>query len=210
MFRGSVCNFNRLALAMRLRYSVGAMGAGISRRLFTVYDYHRMVDAGILSEDDRVELIRGEILTMSPIGPPHNGTVMRANNRIVPIVGSRAIVGVQGAIRLDDWDEPEPDLFLLRPRDDFYTSKHAGPSDIFLIIEVADSSLDYDRTVKTSLYAETGVPEYWISDIPNDCVWVYVDIQERHYQTIRQFKRGEFITPRLLPDCRIPVDILLP
>ncbi len=169
-----------------------------------------MVDAGILSEDDRVELIRGEILLMSPIGPPHHGTVIRANNRLVPIVGDRVLVAVQGAIRLDDWDEPQPDLFLLRPRDDFYTKSHPGPSDIFLIIEIADSSLDYDRTDKASLYAETGVHEYWVADITHDCVWAYSEIQERHYQTIRQFRRDESIVPQLLPDCSIPVDILLP
>ena len=169
-----------------------------------------MVDAGILFEDDRVELIRGEILLMSPIGPPHNGTVIRANNRLVPIVGNRALVGVQGAIRLDDWDEPQPDIFLLRPRDDFYTKAHPGPPDIFLIIEIADSSLDYDRTVKASLYGETGVPEYWVADITNDCVWTYSGIQERHYQVIRQCRRGDSIVPQLLPDCQIPVDILLP
>ena len=186
------------------------MAIEISKRLFTAYDYHRMADVGILSGDDRVELIRGEILTMSPIGPPHNGTVMRANNRIVPLVGSRAVVGVQGAIRLGEYDEPQPDIFLLRPRDDFYTTGHAGPLDIFLIIEIADSSLDYDRTVKASLYAETGVPEYWVADITNDCVWAYSNVQNKSYRTIRQFRRGDAIVPKLLPDCPVPVDILLP
>jgi len=186
------------------------MAGKISRRLFTVHDYHRMVAAGILSEDDRVELIRGEVLTMSPIGPPHNGAVLRASNGLFPIVGSRAIVGVQGAVCLDDWDEPQPDIFLLRPREDFYTTRHAGPSDILLIIEIADSSLDYDRTVKVSLYAETGVPEYWVADITNDRVWTYSETRDKAYHSVRQFHRGESIAPRLLPDCRVPVDILLP
>jgi Uma2 family endonuclease len=205
-----VCNFNRLALVMSLRYSGGAMGTEISRRLFTVHDYHRMVSAGILFEDDRVELIRGEILTMSPIGPPHNGAVLRASNGLFPIVGTRAIVGVQGSICLDDWDEPQPDIFLLRPRDDFYTTQHARPSDILLIIEIADSSLDYDRTVKVSLYAETGVPEYWVADIINDCVWAYSEARDKAYRSIREFHRGESIVPELLPDYRVPIDILLP
>jgi len=186
------------------------MAFEISRRLFNVHDYHRMVDAGILSQRERVELIHGEILTMSPIGPPHSGTVMRALNGLIPLVGNRALVGVQGPIALGDWDEPQPDIFLLRPRDDFYTKAHPRPSDLFLIIEIADSSLDYDRTVKVSLYAETGVPEYWVADITNDCVWAYSDIQERHYQTVRQFRRGESIVPQLLPGCSIRVDILLP
>ena len=186
------------------------MATEISKRLFTVYDYHRMADAGILSEDDRVELIRGEILRMSPIGPPHSGAVLRANRALGRIVGDRAIVGVQGAIRLDEYDEPQPDLYLLRPKEDFYASGHAGPSDIFLIIEVADSSLDYDRTVKAQLYAETGVPEYWISDVQNDCLIVYSDIQNKTYRTIQQFERGNTVAPHLLPECRIPVAALLP
>src|SRR3989475_11276825 len=141
------------------------MATEISKRLFTVHEYHRMVEAGILFEGDRVELIRGEILAMSPIGPRHSAAVLRANQALVRIVGDRAIVGVQGSVRLDDYDEPQPDLYLLRPKDDFYASGHAGPSDIFLIIEVADSSLEYDQTVKKDLYAETGVPEYWISNV---------------------------------------------
>src|SRR5436309_14799931 len=127
------------------------MATEISRRLFTVHDYHRMVDAGILLEDDRVELIHGEILAMTPIGPRHNAAILRANQSLVRIVGDRAIVGVQGSVRLDEYDEPQPDLYLLRPKDDFYASGHAGPADILLIIEVADSSLEYDQGIKMHL-----------------------------------------------------------
>ena len=186
------------------------MAIEISKRLFTVYDYHRMVDAGILHEDDRVELIHGEIVAMSPIGPRHSAAVLRATQTLVKLVGGRAIVGVQGSVRLDEYDEPQPDLYLLRPKDDFYASGHAGPSDIFLIIEVADSSLEYDQTIKMELYAETGVPEYWVADIQNDYVITYSDIHEKRYQTVRQFPRGNAIAPLLLPGCRIPVAALLP
>src|SRR5438034_10314056 len=128
------------------------MAIEISRRLFTVHDYHRMVDAGILSEDDRVELIHGEILAMSPIGPRHNAAILRANQSLVRIAGDRALVGVQGSIRLDEYDEPQADLYLLRPKDDFYASGHAGPADILLIIEVAASSLEYDLCITMYLY----------------------------------------------------------
>lgn len=186
------------------------MATEISRKLFTVHDYHRMVDAGILHEDDRVELIRGEIIAMSPIGPRHSAAVLRANQSLVKIVGDQAIVGVQGSIRLDEYDEPQPDLYLLRPKDDFYASGHAGANDIFLIIEVADSSLKYDQTIKLELYAETGVPEYWVSDLQHDCVVAYSDLLEKNYRTARHFRRGEKLVPRLLPDCSIPVDVLLP
>jgi Uma2 family endonuclease len=186
------------------------MALEISRRLFNVHEYHRMVDAGILCEDDRVELIRGEILEMSPIGPRHSAAVLRANNNVLRLAGDRAIVGVQGSIRLDEYDEPQPDIYLLRPKEDFYASGHAGPADIFLIVEMADSSLEYDRTVKMQLYAETGVPEYWIADIRNDCVIAYSDRERDTYRTVRVFARGNTLTPLLLPDCSIPVDVLLP
>jgi Uma2 family endonuclease len=99
---------------------------------------------------------------------------------------------------------------LLQPKDDFYASGHAGPSDIFLIIEIADSSLNYDQTIKRDLYAETGVPEYWISDLQNDCLIAYSDLHENSYRTTQQFSRGRIMVPQLLPDCRIPVDVLLP
>src|SRR5437868_3965607 len=178
------------------------MATEISKRLFTVDDYQRMVDAGILSEHDRVELIHGEVLAMSPIGPPHNGTVIQASNALFPIVSDHALLGVQGSVVLDLHNQPQPDIFLLRRRS--YTTQHAGPADIFLIIEIADSSLDYDQTVKAALYAGTGVPEYWIADINNDCVWVHTDIQDGVYRAVNQFHRGESITPKLLPGCIIP------
>ena len=198
-------------MAGQLRYSQGAfMATEISRKLFTVHDYHRMADAGILLENDRVELIRGEILAMSPIGPRHSAAVLRATQALVRIVGDRAIVGVQGSVRLDEYDEPQPDIYLLRPKSDFYASGHAGPTDIFLIIEVADSSLNYDRTTKMLLYAETGVPEYWVADIQNDCLFIHSNPQEGSYSLVRQLGRGDLIAPQLLPECQIPVDTLLP
>jgi Uma2 family endonuclease len=186
------------------------MAVQISKRLFTVHDYHRMVDAGILTEDDRVELIRGEVVAMSPIGPRHSAAVLRANHNLTRLVGDLAIVGVQGSVRLDDYDEPQPDIYLLRPKNDFYASGHARPADIFLIVEMADSSLEYDQAVKMPLYAETGVPEYWIADIRNDCLICYTDPQKDAYQKVQTFPRGPTVTPQLLPSLRIRVDTLLP
>jgi Uma2 family endonuclease len=200
-----------LTLVQYLLYSASArMALAISRRLFNVHEYHRMVDAGILCEDDRVELIRGEILEMSPIGPRHSAAVLRANNKLTRLVGDLAIVGVQGSIRLDEYDEPQPDIYLLRPKEDFYASGHAGPSDIFLIVEMADSSLEYDQTTKMQLYAETGVPEYWIADIRNDCLITYSGPGKDRYRAVQTLARGSMLAPTLLPDCAIPVDVLLP
>jgi Uma2 family endonuclease len=186
------------------------MATEISKRLFTVHDYHRMVDAGILREGDRVELIRGEVLAMSPIGPRHNAAILRANYTLSRIVEDKALVGVQGSIRLDEYDEPQPDIYLLCPKEDFYASGHAGPSDIFLIIEMADSSLEYDQEIKMPLYAETGVPEYWIADIRNDRLITYGDPVKNAYTSILEFHRGDKVAPRLLPEYPIPVDALLP
>jgi Uma2 family endonuclease len=120
------------------------------------------------------------------------------------------IVRTQGAVRLDAWSEPEPDIVLLRPKDDFYASQHPAPADILLIVEVADSSLNFDAGTKARLYAETGIPEYWIVDIPNDCLRVYSDVRETAYRTIRQFRRGDTISPVLLPDCSFAIETLLP
>ncbi len=135
------------------------------RRRFTTEEYHKMGEHGILAEDDRVELIAGEIVEMSPIGPPHAGHVARLNAVLGRLAGDRAIVWVQTPVDLDDYSEPQPDVVLLRPRADFYTTVHPCPADVLLLIEVADSSLDYDRNVKVPLYARAGVPEVWLVDL---------------------------------------------
>lgn len=206
-----VSEINELTLVMQLRYSESAlMETEIQKRLFTVHDYHRMAEVGILSEDDRVELIRGEVLAMSPIGPRHNAAILRATQSLVRIVGDRAIVGVQGSIRLDEYDEPQPDVYLLRPKEDFYASGLAGPADLFLLIEMADSSLEYDQGLKLHLYAEMGVPEYWVADIRNDSLIAYSEPRENNYAAVRHCRSGDTITPLLLPECPIPVHALLP
>jgi len=135
------------------------------RRRFTADDYERMGEAGILRAEDRVELIDGEVVAMSPIGSRHGAGVDRANFVFVTTARASAIVRVQGAVRLDPYHQPEPDLALLRPRADFYASAQPGPADILLVLEVAESSLAYDRDVKAPLYARFGVPEYWLIDV---------------------------------------------
>jgi Uma2 family endonuclease len=182
----------------------------VTRKLFTVDDYYQMVVAGILQESDRVELIQGEVLAMSPTGSRHFAAVARANKAVINMVGDRATVGIQSTVILDKYNAPEPDVVVLKFRDDFYTSKLPGPDDILLIIEMADSSLSYDREIKAGLYASLGIPEYWIADIQNDCVTVYCDPDQACYRQTRQVQRGDDIAPRLLPDCRIAVTDLLP
>src|SRR5689334_7852246 len=124
------------------------MSGSVAQHRFTVDDYTRMADAGILSEDDRVELIEGAVVEMSPFRRLHAACVDRLNAWLNRLLGASAIVRVQSPIRLSDYSEPQPDIALLRPRADFYASGHPGPRDVLLVIEVADTSLDYDRGVK--------------------------------------------------------------
>ena len=132
---------------------------------FTVDDYQRMGETGILHEDDRVELIEGEIVAMPPIGSPHGGRVNRLTMVMTAAVGDHAVVAPQNPIVLGIRSEPEPDIAVLRPRPDFYADAHPVAADVLLLIEVADSSLQYDLNVKVPLYARHGIPEVWVVDI---------------------------------------------
>jgi Uma2 family endonuclease len=181
-----------------------------SKRRFTVDDYHLMGKAGILSEDDRVELIDGEVVAMTPIGTRHNASVNRATRALVTAVGDRAIVQVQGSVRLDRFHEPQPDIVLLRPRTDFYASQHAGPTDILLVVEVADSSIEYDGDVKARMYAEAGIPEYWLVDVKDNLLSCYSAPENSLYRNLQKYQRGQSIAPQALPECVIAVDVLLP
>jgi len=186
------CNFNRFTVEPVLRYPCGEiMSANPTKKLFNVHEYHQMAEAGILSRNDRVELIRGEILDLSPFNPPHCALVDRTTRVMGRVVGDRAIFQIQGSVRLDLWGEPQPDFALLMPVDDFYISRHPGPQDVFLVMEVSDSSLQYDSEIKARLYADTGVPEHWILDIKNICLFANSDINENTYSTVRQYHRGD-------------------
>lgn len=162
---------------------------------FTVTDYARMREAGILTEDDRVELIDGEVYHMSPIGPLHVAIVNRLNSMCIQSLGTTAIVSVQNPIQLTDYTEPQPDIALLHPRIDFYADALPGPDDILLLIEVADSSLEYDRDIKLPRYAATGIAEVWIIDIESHQVTQYL----QPYQTVRVYGVDDTIQSSSLP-----------
>ena len=185
------------------------MATEVTKYRFTVDDYQRMGQAGILSEDNRVELIDGEIVAMTPIGPRHCAAVDRANRAMVRGAGDTAIVRVQGSVRVNLFSEPEPDVVLLRPRTDFYASGHPGPADILLIVEIADSSLDYDRDVKAPLYARFGVHEYWLVDLNEERLSCYSEPEGGAYQAIQHYHRGQSVAPQLLPNCSVVVDDFL-
>ncbi len=182
----------------------------VEPRRFTVADYYAMADAGILTEDDRVELIDGVIINMPPIGSRHVGSVNGFNRELSVGVGRRAVVQVQSPVRLDDGTEPLPDLALLRERADLYGSNVAGPADVLLLIEVADTSADYDRNVKLPRYAEAGIPEVWLAVIPEGIVEAHTEPVGGRYTVKRIFFPGDTITPGCFPDIALPVSEIMP
>ena len=184
------------------------MSVALKQRL-TADEYQRMGQVGMLSADARVELIDGDVVAMTPIGARHNACVNRAMRALVRAAGDDAIVQAQGSVRLDLYTEPEPDLVLLRPQADFYASRHAGPDDILLIAEVAESSLESDRDVKGRVYARSHIPEYWLADLDANLLWRYARPEHGAFQSREQFSRGQFIAPQLLPSCVVGVDVFL-
>ena len=152
------------------------------RRPFTVGEYYRMAEADILTEEDRVELIAGQIVAMSPIGSRHAACVDRLNGLLHRQPEQAFIVRVQSPIALDAYSEPEPDLVLLRPRADFYAEAHPSAVDVLLAVEVADTSVEYDREVKLPLYAQAGIPEVWLIDLQKGHIEVYARPQSGAYQ----------------------------
>jgi Uma2 family endonuclease len=136
----------------------------MTRHRLTVDDYHHMAESGILGPHDRVELIAGEVLDMSPIGSLHAALVAALSDYLGRLAAGRLTVWSQNPIRLDGSSEPQPDIALVKPRPDFYAAAHPGPADTLLVIEVAESSLAYDLGVKVPLYARHGIPEVWVID----------------------------------------------
>jgi Uma2 family endonuclease len=168
--------------------------------LFTVDEYYRMGEAGILGEDDRIELIEGRLVDMAPIGSTHAGVVIQLTALISAALAGRAFLSTQNPIRLGRRSEPQPDVAILRLRDDFYRKAHPTPKDVLLLIEVADSTIRYDREVKIPLYARHGIPEVWLIDLQQQRLEIYLQPSPDGYrQTIRP-ANDERIAPTLLPD----------
>jgi Uma2 family endonuclease len=181
----------------------------ITRHSFTVAEYQRMGQVGIFSEDDRVELVCGEIIEMSPIGEPHAACVGRLTQETILMLLRSAIVWVQNPVVLDGYSEPQPDVAVLRPRADFYGQAHPGPEDVLLVIEVSDTTLGYDRKIKVPLYARSGIPETWIVNLPEERIEVYADPAGGIYQAINSYSRGEEVQSHTLASLRLSVSKVL-
>jgi len=185
------------------------MAVQLSIRRFTTEEFHRMGEAGIFSEDDRVELLDGEIVETSPIGSRHAACVARLTRWLSQQIGNSAIVWVQNPVRLDVRSEPQPDVVLLRSRPDFYAESHPGPEDVLLLIEVADTSGETDRQIKLPLYAKAGIGEVWIIDLLNRKVEICRQPTGTHYQSIQMFTETERIAPQVIPVTEILISEIL-
>jgi len=178
------------------------MATDFELRRFSVDDYSKMLDSGILTEQERVELIDGEVRCMSPIGTRHIGVVIYLSHQFGRMLGDAAIVSTQNPIQLDDYSEPQPDVTILRWRSDFYRKSKARPQDVLLLIEVADSSLNYDRHEKLPRYAAAGIPEVWIVDVAEDryVIEQYSVPQGDQYLSKELHSIGDTIVSRSLSD----------
>jgi len=178
----------------------------LQRIRWTVDDYHRMGEVGLLGPEDRVELIDGEIIRMAPIGAPHAFCVSLLNTLLVRAVGDSAFVWIQNPVILSRHDEPQPDLLLLRPPQRRYPQALPTPSDVLLAIEVSVSTLRFDRDIKAPLYAKRGVAEFWIVDVRRRRVLVFDGAGEDGYARCRELTAADLLSPAALPSVRLTVD----
>ncbi len=181
----------------------------IARRRFTVHEYHRMAEVGILHEDDRVELIEGDIVEMNPIGGRHAFCVNELNRILVPLVGNEATISIQNPVRLGDYYEPQPDVAVLRPSERYRAGDLPIPDDVLLLIEVSDTTLSYDRNVKLELYARAGIPEVFIVDLPGEAIERYNEPSGNGYRRTERARSGETLASEALPSVVLPVDAVV-
>jgi Uma2 family endonuclease len=175
----------------------------IPRHKLSLKAYHQMARAGILDENSRVELIYGELIDMAPIGSRHAWMLSLLNKALVDAVGNAAIIYPQNPIALPPNSEPQPDIALLRPKASGYGDALPGAADVLLLIEVADTTIEYDRTVKLQLYAEHNIPEVWLFDLRAGLVDVNLDPSKQGYRKRFERKNTETLSPSMLPEISV-------
>ncbi len=182
----------------------------VDRRILSVADYHKMIEANILGEDDSVELIYGQLINMSAVNSSHSGRVNRISSFFIRNLSpEKYVICVQNPITLtDENSEPEPDIVITRYREDFYTESHPVPADIHILIEVSNTTLNYDRKVKTKLYAEAKISEYWIINTDKAEIEVYKQAKNGKYSDVKKYKKGDKLTLSLSKE-KIEIDTLL-
>ncbi len=185
------------------------MGVVAERKRFTVDEYHKLGKAGVLGENDRIELVEGELIQMAPIGSVHAAIVARLQRLFHAGVPQGFAVWTQNPLSLPPSSEPQPDLALIKPRTDDYLGSLPAASDVLLVIEVADTTLAYDRDVKMPLYAKHGIPEAWLIDVGAACLEMHRDPGAEGYRTLLRPDRDAAVSPLALPDVSIDLKALL-
>lgn len=185
------------------------MSAQPARKLFTTAEYHQMIEAGVFKEDDRFELLEGEIYEMSPIGSRHVAAVNRLTRFLSLSLPDVALVSVQNPVELDEYSEPQPDLTLLKLRDDFYAQALPAPADVLVAIEVSDTTHEKDRNLKLPAYARAGIVEAWLVDLYNDHIEIHSQPHKGRYQEIRLVFRGQTTVSKSLPQLALSADDIL-
>jgi Uma2 family endonuclease len=179
-----------------------------TRMLFTIDRYQKMVATGVLTRDDHVELIDGEILETAPVTPQYASVTSRVCRQLILALGDAATVGVRHPMDLGQFSEPQPDLLVLKPRPDGYSSGHPQVEDVLLLIEIADSSLAFDSGKKRDLYARSGVSEYWIMDLNSRRTLVFLSPADGAFQRTREYLSRDCVSPVAIPKLKVDVNDL--
>ncbi len=179
------------------------------RLRFTVDDYYRMIDLGMLKDVEKAEIIEGELVKQMPIGKAHAATVKKLAEILRDELGKSVTYSVQDPIRLDEFNEPQPDIALLERRDDFYRQRQPFAEDVLLLIEVSDSTLDYDRNRKIPLYAKAEIKEVWLINLQNSTIEVHFQPREFSYSVVKVLRKGEIVKSEAIPNLEIEVDKIL-
>ena len=185
------------------------MAVPLPKGPFTVDEYYRLGEIGILGPDDRVELINGQIVRMTPIGPEHAGCVDELARLFAERAGASVIARVQNPVAVHTHAEPQPDIAVVRRRPEGYRVRHPEPDDVLLVVEVADTSVAYDRDTKFPLYAAAGIPEAWLVNLPADRIEVHTKPGPDGYADVRMAQRGETLSPLLLDGVTLQVNEIL-
>jgi Uma2 family endonuclease len=181
----------------------------VRKHLTNIHEWRKLGEANIFPPESRLELINGEIIEMAPIGPNHAGHLKRINSLLTILLAGKAIVSIQDPLQLGDLSEPEPDFMLLKPNPDFYSSRHPVVDDVLLLVEVADSSLNFDQNQKLRLYAIHNIPEYWLLNLIDNCLEVYRKPKGEVFAEKTTLYRGDNITLSQLPKITIQISDIL-
>lgn len=185
------------------------MSALPQRKIFTVSEYHKMIDAGVFVGNSDYELIEGEIVKKMPQGNLHIASINRLTRILSRKCNDNVLVSIQNAVVISGISEPEPDVTLLKFREDFYASSKAEAKDVLLLIEVSDTTIKYDRTVKLGIYAQAQVAEVWLVNLPRQILEAHLQPENGKYRVVEKYEKSQTVVPTLLPDVKLKVSDII-